>query len=144
MCAGVDPNCSLKKSACVRGCCCTRPLGGLDIIIRLYSQQETSRDVPSRNGTTDDGDDEGEIRRMLDMLSLLGHLAVLFGLLMRENGKNTDIIISALPCRGESRKTKLGRLVEHARELVSFDTALGGPGEVAKEVIGNLRELMQM
>lgn len=138
---GVDPKCSLKKSACVRVCCCTRPLGGLDIIIRLYSQQET---FPSRNGTTDGGEGEGEIRRMLDMVSLLGHLAVLFGLLMRENGKNTEIIISTLPCSGESRKTKLGRLVEQARELVSFDASLGGPGEVAKEVIGYLRELMQM
>lgn len=136
--AGVDPSCSLKKSACVRVCCCTRPLGGLDIIIRLYSQQD-----PSRNGTTDgDGEGEGEIRRMLDMLSLLGHLAVLFGLLMRENGKNTEIIISALPWQGESRKIKLGRLVEQAGELVSFDAALGGPGEVAREIIGYLRGLM--
>ena len=137
---GVDPSCSLKKSACVRSCCCRRPLGGLDIIIRLYSHQESSGNAPRRNGTTDE--DDGELRRILDTLSLLGHLAVLFGLLMRDNGANEDIIISALPSRGESRKSKLERLVEQARELVSFDAALGGPGEVAREVVEYLRELI--
>ncbi len=115
-------------------------MGGLDIIIRLYSQQESSGNAPRRNDTTDE--DDGELRRILDMLSLLGHLAVLFGLLMRDNGANEDIIISSLPSRGESRKSKLERLVEQARELVSFDAALGGPGEVAREVVEYLRELI--
>ena len=63
---------------------------------------------------------------MLDMISLPGHLAVLFGLLMRGNRQNEERIVAALPS-----KAKVARLVEEARALVSFDAALRCEGEVA-------------
>ncbi|KAK2462751.1 hypothetical protein APHAL10511_005269 [Amanita phalloides] len=137
----VDPKCSLKKSACVRTCCCARPIGGLDVLMRLYTQQEKSRTVPTGH---DKDEDEGESKKMLAVMTLLGHMAVLFGLLMRGNRENEGIIVGGLPgqIKGESRKAKLGRLAEHARELMSFDAAVSGDGEIAREVIVFLQELM--
>jgi hypothetical protein len=54
-----------------------------------------------------------------------GHLAVLFGLLMRDSPKNQTEILSYLP--GATVRSKLDRLIDDAEQFCSiFDTLSGG------------------
>ncbi|KAF8638444.1 hypothetical protein AX17_002201 [Amanita inopinata Kibby_2008] len=159
----LDGSCSLRKSACIQSCQCAQLIGGLHLLIRLYSQQEDTGHLSDRlDGTKSipDSDaigDDREARRDADSLFLRGHLAVLFGLLMRGSPKNEETIMAALPVKskGEGRKMKLARLVEQAREFASFYALLtGSTGEmggasldrneedkVAREVVEYLEEL---
>ncbi|PFH46671.1 hypothetical protein AMATHDRAFT_199190 [Amanita thiersii Skay4041] len=127
----LDPSCGLKKSGCIKRCMCVGTVGGLEVLVRLYTRLEVSEGG-------DDDDDEGvvlgqeedrdaERRREADMLFLRGHLAVLFGLfLMRGGGSCEEALMDSLPScgggggGGGGRREKLGRLVEQAREFVSF------------------------
>ena len=47
-----------------------------------------------------------------------GHMAVLFGLLMRDSPENQRVLLDALP--GTSHSQKLEKLVEHARDFTNF------------------------
>jgi len=49
---------------------------------------------------------------------LCGHIAVLLGLLMRDNKANQTVLLTALP--GSSTRRKLASLAEQAREFVTF------------------------
>jgi hypothetical protein len=64
-----------------------------------------------------------------DTLFLRGHLAVLFGLLMRGNPDNQEHILQSL---SRSNQT-LEQLAEQAREFVSLYNALSGGMEEATE-----------
>ncbi|KAG6892827.1 hypothetical protein C0992_012354, partial [Termitomyces sp. T32_za158] len=71
-----------------------------------------------------------------DALFLRGHLAVLFGLLIRGSPANKAHVLSALD--GPER------LIEHARDFAAFYDAFGGEleGRVAKEVVVFLEALV--
>ena len=153
--SGIDPNCQIRKGACIHICCCSKSISGLDILTRLYSREDDS--IPSRSVMREMQDatcseNDKQSRRALDTISLLGHLAVLFGLLMHNCPANEELIVASLPAKtkGEGRRVKLSRLVEQARALVSFDAALSSASEgpsidqddgVAREVVVYLQGL---
>lgn len=124
-------------------------LGAFDILVQLYNHQLT----PTANlaGTNVNGKTELEPpphsatldADTADTLFLRGHLAVLFGLLMRRNPANQDYLLNALA--GASSRATLVTLVEQAREFVAFYDALRGEtereGRVAKDVVAFLQEL---
>jgi hypothetical protein len=62
---------------------------------------------------------------------LRGHLAVLFGLLMRESSVNERIILEALP--GERNSVKVESLLHEARDFVNFYDDLTSRLAVAAE-----------
>lgn len=88
------------KRACTTSCHCSSRTSALSCLALVYSQYGKSE--------AEDGV-ESMIR---------GHMAVLFGLLMRGSPENQRVLLDALP--GTSHKQKLGKLVEHARDFTSF------------------------
>jgi hypothetical protein len=98
-CLGVDPSCSMQP-ACVRAPCrCRYVTGALKGLVSVYL------DCPSAD---DDDPAAGFIR---------GHLAVLFGLLMRDSLQNQEQLLGALP--GHSSRAKLAQLMEDAQQFRS-------------------------
>ncbi|GLB41610.1 putative wings apart-like protein regulation of heterochromatin [Lyophyllum shimeji] len=155
----LDPACTLKKRACIRQCTCASSrsgsIGALDVLVQLY-HRHLPRSSPAVNGK---GRGSGRIKSEspppatalvqnpdpdpADALFLRGHLAVLFGLLIRGCPENQTYILDAL---GGARA--VGRLVEHASEFVAFYAALGGgsaaaeaDGKVARDVVAFLEGL---
>ncbi|KAH9924173.1 wings apart-like protein regulation of heterochromatin-domain-containing protein [Fomitopsis serialis] len=88
------------KPACTTTCRCGSRVSALSCLALVYSQYTKSE--------TEDGV-ESIIR---------GHMAVLFGLLMRDCRENQRVLLDALP--GTSNKQKLEKLAEHARDFTSF------------------------
>ncbi|KAG6841121.1 hypothetical protein C0991_001690 [Blastosporella zonata] len=131
----IDPTCTLKKRACIHGCTCPHPISALDILITLYKRQAPPSPSPFKSesepveAATADHDHDS------DALFLRGHLAVLFGLLIRGSPANEAYVLG-----------KLGgpeRLVEHARDFAAFYDAFGGEaeGRVARDVVAFLERL---
>ncbi|THH17311.1 hypothetical protein EW146_g3475 [Bondarzewia mesenterica] len=116
----MNPSCPGKR-ACARICYCPERIGALECLVRVYlhhCRREALELVV-------DADDPGaHIVR--------GHLAVLFGLLMRQSAANQAAVLEALP--GSTRRAKLDALVGHARDFVGLYAAFmvrvaGGVGE---------------
>lgn len=156
----LDPSCTLRKRTCIRQCICASSSSGslsaLDVLVRLY-RRHLPRSFPApTNGTNKR---RGQIKSEspppstsldpdpdpdpADALFLRGHLAVLFGLLIRGCPENRTYILDALGGAGGAR-----RLVEHAREFVALYVELGGgsaaaeaDGRVARDVVAFLGEL---
>jgi hypothetical protein len=94
-------------------------------------------------------EDSPEARAEADASFLRGHLAVLFGLLMMGSAENESAILSSLPSFDvnmkktalATRRTKLARLVEQAKDFAAFFRAvsddIGGEKEskVATDVV---------
>ncbi|KAG6901528.1 hypothetical protein C0995_010827 [Termitomyces sp. Mi166 len=143
----IAPTCMLRKRACIRSCTCPHPTSALDILIALYKHQ-TPLPPPSPSPASIKPDPEPEPTLVdppdadsdSDALFLRGHLAVLFGLLIRGSPANKAHVLGALEGEG------LERLVEHARDFAAFYDAFGGEteGRVAKEVVGFLEGLGRM
>ncbi|KAA1473034.1 hypothetical protein DENSPDRAFT_839449 [Dentipellis sp. KUC8613] len=96
-----DPTCPGKR-ACARACFCSGRIGALECLVRLY--------LFYRKSDADADDPGAQIVR--------GHLAVLFGLLMRRCPPNEARVLDALP--GATRRAKLDGLVGNAREFVGL------------------------
>ena len=79
-----------------------------------------------------------------DMLFLRGHLAVLFGLLMRNSAENKNYILNALRGTAGDRLT-LENLAEQARELSAFYDVLnnGGAGESEQRVASDVVSFLE-
>ncbi|KAI0317321.1 hypothetical protein OF83DRAFT_1058862 [Amylostereum chailletii] len=100
----LDPNCS-GEGRCARSCQCAVRIGALQCLVQVYLYY---RKIES--DSVDSGDPSAYIIR--------GHLAVLFGLLMRQNPRNEEAVITALP--GLTRYAKLNDLAANAREFVGL------------------------
>ncbi|KAH6915815.1 hypothetical protein BKA70DRAFT_1556397 [Coprinopsis sp. MPI-PUGE-AT-0042] len=96
-----------------------REAGTLLALVGLYEQQGSEASVQDAAGLNEEEAAEAQ-QAQADASFLRGHLAVLFGLLMKENEENVDMVLEILPRRGESTKIKLNRLVDQARRFVSF------------------------
>ncbi|KAF7973917.1 hypothetical protein HWV62_13968 [Athelia sp. TMB] len=103
----------IGKRNCIIACECSDRVSALDCLARIY--------VQLRNGKTDPGSD-----------FLRGHLAVLFGLLMRDSPGNQKKLLAALP--GSTDHTKISDLAQQAGEFVGFYARLTARLNVA---IGN-------
>jgi hypothetical protein len=97
---GLDAKCAGKR-ACIRGCQCPQRVSALNCLAQVYIQQ--SKD----SSTLDPGAN-----------FLRGHIAVLLGLLMRDNKANQKVLLATLP--GSTNRSKLASLAEQAREFVTF------------------------
>ena len=93
----LDPSCPALRQ-CAYGCNCPNAVNVLQCLASVYE----------RHLRTEDDDPGTYIIR--------GHLAVLFGLLMRGSSVNQEIILDALPGAG------LKGLISHAKEFVGLYT----------------------
>ena len=101
--AGIDPNCRGKR-ICIQGCHCPHHVSALECLVQVYVQQ-------GKGANADPG-----------AIFLRGHIAVLLGLLMRDNKANQRVLLDTLP--GSSAQRKLQSLTVQAREFVSFYAGL--------------------
>jgi hypothetical protein len=95
----------LAKRACIHSCRCRRRISALECLKTIYVQLIST-------GSQED----------LSAELLRGHLAVLFGLLMRGNQANQTIILRARP--EAPNQVQLESLLHEAREFVNFYTDL--------------------
>ena len=95
------PSCP-GNHTCARTCSCPGRISALECLVRVYLRY--------RKSEADEDDPGTHIVR--------GHLAVLFGLLMRECPANEAAVLAALP--GTGRRVKLDALVRNAREFVGL------------------------
>ena len=91
----LDPSCQALRP-CAYACTCPNAISILDCLVSVYEQHFRVED-----------DDPGTF-------IIRGHLAVLFGLLMRGSPANQDIILDVLPGAG------LKGLIQHAKEFVGL------------------------
>ena len=91
----LDPSCPALRQ-CAYACTCPNAISVLECLASVYEQHLRVED-----------DDPGTY-------IIRGHLAVLFGLLMRDSPANQDIILDVLPGAG------LKGLIRHAREFVGL------------------------
>lgn len=101
--AGIDPNCRGKR-ACIQACHCPQHVSALECLVQVYVQQGKDTDA-----------DPGAI-------FLRGHVAVLLGIVMRDNKANQRVLLGVLP--GSSKQSKLHSLAAQAREFVVFYAGL--------------------
>ncbi|KAG7445164.1 uncharacterized protein BT62DRAFT_933586 [Guyanagaster necrorhizus] len=146
-----DPSCTLTKPACLHKCCCRHPANALNLLARVYLHQVPISEDPKvkmeRQPSPALGSDP---LQSADASFLLGHLSVLFGLLMKGNEKNQTVILDGLCPTKTTRTVQLNSLVEHAADLAAFYAVIkggeadgeGNKGEdVAKDVIRFLQDL---
>lgn len=99
----IDPSCTPNR-ACVDGPCqCRGRASGLHALLSTYVRYVKAS-----------SEDAGAV-------FIRGHLAVLFGLLMRDS-ENKVQLLASLP--GVSSRVKLGQLVDHAEDFVAFYASL--------------------
>ena len=91
----LDPSCPALRQ-CAYACTCPNAISILECLVSVYEQHLRIED-----------DDPGTY-------IIRGHLAVLFGLLLRGSPANQDIILDVLPGAG------LKGLIRHAREFVGL------------------------
>ncbi|KIY63336.1 hypothetical protein CYLTODRAFT_493988 [Cylindrobasidium torrendii FP15055 ss-10] len=109
----LDVSCEDCRGRCV----CAEPTSALNVLVKVYLHQQVDLGVrPERNGKAMLNESEASF--------LLGHLAVLFGLLMQGSEENTDAILSGLEnAQGGARRSRqkmLDGLVDNAEELAAF------------------------
>lgn len=135
----LDPSCTLRKRSCLHNCTCPNAISALEILMHLYIQQQppSSNTAPAHE-LKPASSPEHELNAEADASFLRGHLAVLFGLLMRSSPVNQTAILACLPTPSAgiggkgSDRIKLNRLVDQAREFVAFFAVVSG-GSVGGE-----------
>ena len=133
-----DYHCPGKRN-CIFECKCPSRTSALKSLATVYNEQCKS-------------DSEVEI-------VVRGHIAVLFGLLMRHSVENQRLLLDSLP--GVSNKKKLHALAENAREFTLFyvefakkisavteedegdDEGGDGGGESGGDLVGGMGNLMR-
>ncbi|KAF9029129.1 hypothetical protein BDZ89DRAFT_1065654 [Hymenopellis radicata] len=142
----LDPSCT----ACLTRCTCSQPTSALNVLVQVYLHQLLPVDPQVKPEL-----DPEPFAASADASFLLGHLSVLFGLLMKGSEDNQMIILDRL---GGQRRERIDGMVENAAELAAFYAVISGrdqteglesrieregsKGEdVAKDVIKFLMEL---
>ena len=95
------------RRGCTRACHCPNRATALYSLLAIFLDH---RDKQSELDADDAGNEMEPI--------IQGHIAVLFGLLMRDNLENQTSVLGMLP--GDTNKQKLAVLVDTAREFVEF------------------------
>ncbi|KAK0214959.1 hypothetical protein IW262DRAFT_1321414 [Armillaria fumosa] len=147
----LDPSCAMTKPTCLRKCSCRHPTSALNLLAQVYLHQVPIFGDPKakmdRQSSSAFGTDP---LQSADASFLLGHLSVLFGLLMKGSEDNQTVILDGLCSTRMTRTVQLNSLVEHAADLAAFYAMIkgedadteGNKGEdVAKEVIKFLQVL---
>ena len=92
---------------CTQYCRCSNRTTALSSLLAIFLDHRNNQSKP-------DVDDAGNEMEPI----IQGHIAVLFGLLMRDNLENQTSILGMLA--GDTNKQKLAILVDTAREFVEF------------------------
>lgn len=155
---GLHPSCTLENRSCIRRCTCASPpssssnsktviSSAIDVLVQLYLHHlppptpasESTPSIPIKKESESSpsppqeiGSGTGKERDTVDASFLRGHLAVLFGLLMRGNPTNEAYILDALGL-GERAENGLERLVEHAREFATFYAVISATSRAMDE-----------
>lgn len=108
-------------------CCQAKNVSVLDILVRLYVRQGADQEQIKKGG-----DHEDSLQVDADASFLQGHLAVMFGLCMRGNTTNQKTLLNLLPGPQSNPKIKLNRLVDQARQFVSFFEIIEGQAQEAQ------------
>ncbi|KAJ3808374.1 hypothetical protein F5876DRAFT_46133 [Lentinula aff. lateritia] len=146
----LDPDCIRKTIPCIRVCSCRRPTSVLKLLVSTYEHQlpfisaHSTRPVvkiPEIPLTLET--EQQEQQAEADASFLLGHLSVLFGLLMMDSSENQEIVLDSLPLlhpagnedikpnsnsKHKLKQQKLGQLVENASELGVFYAVISRRG----------------
>ncbi|KAJ3718633.1 hypothetical protein DFJ43DRAFT_1159423 [Lentinula guzmanii] len=138
----LDPNCIHKPLPCIHVCSCHNRMSVLDILVTTYKHQLPII-APAVKTETHSSDTplalelEQQQEAEADASFLLGHLSVLFGLLMMDSPENQEIVLDALPLLhsnhddskpSESKQQKLAQLAENASELGVFYAVISRRG----------------
>jgi hypothetical protein len=150
----LDPSCTLRKRSCLHNCTCPNAISALEILMHLYIQQQPpSSNAAPAHKLKPAPSPEPELDAEADASFLRGHLAVLFGLLMRGSPVNQTTILAYLPTpsggvggKGSDR-INLNRLVNQAREFVAFFAVVSGSSadgekesKVARDIVRFLEQ----
>jgi hypothetical protein len=162
----INPSCS--KPACVSRCACPsgKQKSAVIVLINVYNHQLpfasgfTSSDSPSGSKSssikrespdphlskttkieTNATRAPTDIHTSADSSFLLGHLCLLFGMLMMSNSPNQDLILSSVTDTtakdSDSKASALARMIDKARAISAFYTLLhrrhGGDAESGHE-----------
>ncbi|KAJ3853704.1 hypothetical protein EV368DRAFT_81330 [Lentinula lateritia] len=146
----LDPDCIRKTIPCIRVCSCRRPTSVLKLLVSTYDHQlpfisaHSTRPVvkiPEIPLTLET--EQQEQQAEADASFLLGHLSVLFGLLMMDSSENQEIVLDSLPLlhpagnedikpnsnsKHKLKQQKLGQLVENSSELGVFYAVISRRG----------------
>ncbi|KAG7094251.1 hypothetical protein E1B28_007856 [Marasmius oreades] len=165
-----DPKCIDQREPCISSCTCPNSVSILNILADVYHHQlarvrstattKLKRESSPSTPPPHDADailqvkaDVDSVEAEADASFLLGHLSVLFGLFMRDNPANQELIIAALPMepsvpasnRRQIRRAKLDKMVQNAKALVKFYATInkgineeGGDGTEDDEETGSL------
>ncbi|KAF8825515.1 uncharacterized protein C8R40DRAFT_1070500 [Lentinula edodes] len=145
----LDPDCIQKTIPCIRVCSCRRPTSVLKLLVSTYEHQLPFISVHSTRPVVKIPEipltletEQQEQQAEADASFLLGHLSVLFGLLMMDSSENQEIVLDSLPLlhlghedikpnsnsKHKLKQQKLGQLVENASELGVFYTVISRRG----------------
>ncbi|KAJ4474884.1 hypothetical protein J3R30DRAFT_3295167 [Lentinula aciculospora] len=146
----LDPDCIHKTLPCFPICSCRRRMSLVQILVATYEHQLPIIDPASVNPTKSVMKSEfpksplalkieQQQEAEADVYFLLGHLSVLFGLLMMDSPQNQEIVLDALPLLHEDtelssstairrKQQKLAQLVENASELGVFYAVISRRG----------------
>ncbi|ESK84811.1 hypothetical protein Moror_520 [Moniliophthora roreri MCA 2997] len=125
----IDPKCFQKAKPCITTCVCSNPTSILSILTDVYRSQ-IPQTHPKYKAEPRSPSEElasmkvEEAEADADASFLLGHISILFGLLMLDSRANQDIIVNALPSNSGSRWSKLDRMLDNAKALGTFYTAI--------------------
>ncbi|KAJ3916942.1 hypothetical protein F5877DRAFT_45563 [Lentinula edodes] len=145
----LDPDCIQKTIPCIRVCSCRRPTSVLKLLVSTYEHQLPFISVHSTRPVVKIPEipltletEQQEQQAEADASFLLGHLSVLFGLLMMDSSENQEIVLDSLPLlhlghedikpnsnsKHKLKQQKLGQLVENASELGVFYAVISRRG----------------
>ncbi|KAJ3868455.1 hypothetical protein EV359DRAFT_32231 [Lentinula novae-zelandiae] len=145
----LDPECIHKTIPCIRVCSCRRPTSVLKLLVSTYEHQLPFISVHSTRPVVKIPEipltletEQQEQQAEADASFLLGHLSVLFGLLMMDSSENQEIVLDSLPLlhlghedvkpnpktKHKMKQQKLGQLVENASELGVFYAVISRRG----------------
>ncbi|KAJ3887639.1 hypothetical protein GG344DRAFT_55317 [Lentinula edodes] len=145
----LDPDCIHKTIPCIHVCSCRRPTSVLKLLVSTYEHQLPFISVHSTRPVVKIPEipltletEQQEQQAEADASFLLGHLSVLFGLLMIDSSENQEIVLDSLPLlrlghedvkpnpktKHKMKQQKLGQLVENASELGVFYAVISRRG----------------
>ncbi|TFK71673.1 hypothetical protein BDN72DRAFT_837394 [Pluteus cervinus] len=152
----ISHSCTMKKRACLHVCTCPNSLSALEVLVKLYLHYlPTLRPAESECSKSRQSPDLVDENAEAEASFLCGHLAVLFGLLMRSCPENEASILEAIPdpplSPAKNKTARFGKmsvLVEQAKEFALFYDNVGGggntrgaDGQVARDVVASLERL---
>jgi hypothetical protein len=132
----INPTCNVQFACAAGSCTCPDRVSALQCLAEAYVQQSASASAPAITMGGDQAEDAGAV-------FVRGHLAVLFGMLMRDCPANREPLLQVLSVASSSPEgAVIIELVEHASAFVNFYNAVSAAnahkGESLSSSDGNM------